>query len=99
MSDDALDESAMAPLLALLVAGLHIRNRRRRGSVPAGGPLAMVLARHPIAGDDACHPPAPGTTAMPRHIGIVACSAEGAALCYRTICTEGPELLGRYAHP
>jgi NAD(P)-dependent dehydrogenase (short-subunit alcohol dehydrogenase family) len=24
----------------------------------------------------------------PRHIGIVACSAEGAALCYRTICVE-----------
>jgi aspartate racemase len=34
-----------------------------------------------------------------RHIGIVACSAEGAALCYRTICTEGPGLLGPYAHP
>ncbi len=25
----------------------------------------------------------------PLHIGIVGCSAEGAALCYRTICTEG----------
>jgi len=36
---------------------------------------------------------------MPQHIGIVACSAEGAALCYRTICTEGPGLLGPYAHP
>jgi aspartate racemase len=36
---------------------------------------------------------------MPKHIGIVACSAEGAALCYRTICLEGPELLGRHAHP
>ena len=35
----------------------------------------------------------------PSHIGIVACSAEGAALCYRTICTEGPRLLGPYAHP
>ena len=34
-----------------------------------------------------------------QHIGIVACSAEGAALCYRTICTEGAELLGPYAHP
>lgn len=34
-----------------------------------------------------------------KHIGIVACSAEGAALCYHTICTEGPNLLGRYAHP
>jgi len=36
---------------------------------------------------------------MPQHIGIVACSAEGAALCYRTICAEGAELLGPHAHP
>jgi aspartate racemase len=36
---------------------------------------------------------------MPQHIGIVACSAEGAALCYRTICCEGAELLGPHAHP
>lgn len=37
---------------------------------------------------------------MPQHIGIVGCSAEGAALCYRTLCTEGAALLGRpHAHP
>jgi aspartate racemase len=36
---------------------------------------------------------------MPLHIGIVACSAEGAALCYRTICTEGSRALGKHAHP
>ncbi len=36
---------------------------------------------------------------MPEHIGIVACSAEGAALCYRTICAEGAQLLGPHAHP
>ncbi len=36
---------------------------------------------------------------MPQHIGIVACSAEGAALCYRTICVEGAALLGPHAHP
>ncbi|MFO1056554.1 MAG: aspartate/glutamate racemase family protein [Dongiaceae bacterium] len=36
---------------------------------------------------------------MPQHIGIVACSAEGAALCYRTICQEGAALLGPHAHP
>lgn len=36
---------------------------------------------------------------MTQHIGIVACSAEGAALCYRTICTEGEQFLGRHAHP
>ena len=35
----------------------------------------------------------------PGHIGIVACSAEGAALCYRTICVEGAQLLGSLAHP
>jgi aspartate racemase len=36
---------------------------------------------------------------MTKHIGIVACTAEGAALCYRTICIEGADLMGRYAHP
>jgi aspartate racemase len=36
---------------------------------------------------------------MSGHIGIVACSAEGAALCYRTICAEGARLLGPHAHP
>ena len=36
---------------------------------------------------------------MTQHIGIVGCSAEGAALCYRTICTEGAALLGGHAHP
>ena len=34
-----------------------------------------------------------------KHIGIVACSAEGAALCYRTICLEGSRILGANAHP
>jgi len=33
------------------------------------------------------------------HIGIVGCSAEGAALCYTTLCTEGAALLGPHAHP
>ncbi|MEW6235225.1 MAG: amino acid racemase [Candidatus Omnitrophota bacterium] len=36
---------------------------------------------------------------MSKHIGIVGCSAEGAALCYRTICLEGKEYLGEHAHP
>ena len=36
---------------------------------------------------------------MPQHIGIVACSAEGAALCYKTICVEGAGLMGPHAHP
>jgi aspartate racemase len=36
---------------------------------------------------------------MPQHIGIAGCSAEGAALCYKTICVEGAALLGPHAHP
>ena len=36
---------------------------------------------------------------MPQHIGIVACSAEGAALCYRTVCLEGAQYLGGHEHP
>jgi len=36
---------------------------------------------------------------MPKHIGIVGCSAEGAALCYKTICVEGSKFLGSHAHP
>ena len=39
------------------------------------------------------------TAVMPQHIGIVACSAEGAALCYRTLCVEGAQFLGPHAHP
>ncbi|WP_428624002.1 aspartate/glutamate racemase family protein, partial [Sedimenticola sp.] len=35
----------------------------------------------------------------PLHIGIVGCSAEGAALCYRTICSEAQSILGEHAHP
>jgi len=36
---------------------------------------------------------------MAKHIGIVACSAEGAALCYRTICMEAPRWMGEHRHP
>jgi len=36
---------------------------------------------------------------MTKHIGIVACSAEGAALCYRTICSEAPSQMGEHMHP
>jgi aspartate racemase len=34
-----------------------------------------------------------------KHIGVVACSAEGAALCYRTICREALTLVGKNDHP
>jgi len=36
---------------------------------------------------------------MAKHIGIVACSVEGAALCYRTIAAESEALLGEHQHP
>src|SRR6185369_15412049 len=36
---------------------------------------------------------------MTQHIGIVACSAEGAALCYRTIALEGAHAMGNHDHP
>ena len=41
---------------------------------------------------------------MPKHVGIAAVTAEGAALCYRTICQEAPAVHPpaahrRYAHP
>lgn len=39
------------------------------------------------------------SAANPRTIGIVACSSEGAALCYRTICARAPAVLGPHAHP
>ncbi len=35
----------------------------------------------------------------PLHIGIVGCSAEGAALCYQTICAQAALLLGAHTHP
>lgn len=36
---------------------------------------------------------------MAQHIGIVAGSAEGAALCYRTICLEAASVMGEHNHP
>lgn len=36
---------------------------------------------------------------MPGHIGIVACSAEGASLCYLTICHEAGQWCGEDDHP
>lgn len=38
-------------------------------------------------------------TISTQHIGIVAGSAEGAALCYRTICMEAPAVMGEHYHP
>ena len=36
---------------------------------------------------------------MAKHIGIVAVSYEGAALCYRSICAEAGRKLGDHEHP
>jgi len=36
---------------------------------------------------------------MSKHIGIIACSAEGAALCYQTICREAAIFMGQHNHP
>ena len=36
---------------------------------------------------------------MSGHVGIVACSAEGAALCYRTLCAEAEAAFGPHGHP
>jgi aspartate racemase len=36
---------------------------------------------------------------MAQHIGIIACSAEGASLCYRTICLEASAIMGEHNHP
>jgi aspartate racemase len=40
-----------------------------------------------------------GPGRVTKRIGIVAVSAEGAALCYRAICAEGAALLGPHGHP
>ena len=40
-----------------------------------------------------------GPAGAARHIGIVGVSAEGAALCYRTICSEAPRVMGEHSHP
>jgi len=44
-------------------------------------------------------PPEESLMRSARHIGIVAVSAEGAALCYRTICSEGAASFGVHGHP
>ncbi len=36
---------------------------------------------------------------MAKHIGIIAISAEGAALCYQTICKEAVTEMGKHVHP
>jgi aspartate racemase len=74
-----------APALALYKSQGFVPYRR--GSIgPEALPLVKLRRR-------------PGAPARPQHIGIVACSAEGAALCYRTLCAEGAALFGAHGHP
>src|SRR5687767_11844981 len=65
-------------------------------SVVVGLPPSNVRSAGRVAAAIAARDTAP---MKPLHIGIAACSAEGAALCYRTICTEAPAILGRHDHP
>ncbi|MBI5488309.1 MAG: amino acid racemase [Deltaproteobacteria bacterium] len=54
-----------------------------------------MVGREPSGGKEAS-----ASVPSARHIGIVGCSAPGAALCFQTICTEGAALLrARHAHP
>jgi len=39
------------------------------------------------------------TARKAQHIGVVACSIPGAALCYETIGIEGVRLMGQWGHP
>jgi aspartate racemase len=41
----------------------------------------------------------PHLPAKPKHIGIVACSAEGAALCFREIAAYSQKIMGEHMHP
>jgi aspartate racemase len=65
-----------------------LRLQGQSGSQPLHRPAAEAAGR--AQGEQ---------SVMTQHIGIVACSSEGAALCYRTICAEGAALLGPHAHP
>lgn len=40
-----------------------------------------------------------GGSGQPQPVGIVAVSAEGAGLCYRSLCAESAAILGPHAHP
>jgi aspartate racemase len=62
-------------------------------------PIATPGIRSLAAGESGSPAAIHAAPRMSRHIGIVCCSAEGAALCYRTICAEGEAFLGPHAHP
>ena len=45
------------------------------------------------------HAPARAEIISAKHIGIVACSAEGAALCFREIAAYSSQVMGEHRHP
>ena len=51
----------------------------------------MLIADHLI--------PARAGVSFAKHIGIVACSAEGAALCFREIASYSSQFMGEHRHP
>lgn len=63
------------------------------------GPLARVEAVRSAALDGDMAQRIVREARVTKHIGIVACSAEGAALCYRTLCNEAQVLMGEHMHP
>jgi aspartate racemase len=40
-----------------------------------------------------------GSDGRSAHVGIVAVSGPGAALCWETVCAEAPRRMGPHAHP
>src|SRR5439155_18692230 len=71
------------------------------GAARASGASACLAAGNRRAAEANIRGRPNVTTAVPRskHVGIVGVSAEGAALCYRTICVEGATFLGPHDHP
>jgi aspartate racemase len=51
---------------------------------------SLVIADHHTPG---------GTVPSAKHIGIVACSVEGAALCFREIAAYASQFMGEHRHP
>ena len=88
-------EAAISGLPSLGVSSLDLG--------PHGTPLRLFFrlrsgARRARRGKP-CDRHVTGRRSCPSTSASSACSAEGAALCYRTICTEGAALLGPHAHP
>jgi len=76
------------------------KSTRHTGNVTTEKTRSLAEQLRPIAGTGTFSGPTPTRrTNRARHVGIVAVSAEGAALCYRTICAESAPILGPHDHP